>query len=77
MSSRKGDWKPQLLNVKLQVDSTSADKVPRASDMKETAVSLTPTNVPRRPANYDRNSPSIAGHKESSSSHDPDQKEER
>ena len=77
MASRKDYWKLRGLNVKLQVDSTPSDKVPRASDIKQPAVSSTPTEEPGKPASYNRNSQSITGQKKASLNHDLDKEKEK
>ena len=51
MPSRRDDWKLRLLSVKLQVDSTSSDKVRRTSAIKEPTASSTPTDEQRKLVN--------------------------
>ena len=51
MPSKRNDWKLRLLNVKLQVDSTSPDEVLRTPDIKEPAADSTSTDERRKPAN--------------------------
>ena len=77
MPSKKDDWKLQLFNVKLQVNSTSSGEVLRTPDIKEPAADLTATDKTRKPANYIRSWQSTTGQKDSSSSHNPEQEEEK
>ena len=76
MPSMKNDWKPRLLNDKLQVDSTSQNEVLRTSDIKEPAANSMLTDKPRESANYDRSPQSIDPQKKGSSNHDQE-KEKR
>ena len=62
MPNMRNNWKPQLLNDKLQVGSTSQDEVLRAPDIKEPAANSKSTD--ESPESCDRNQQSIAGQEE-------------